>query len=426
MTAKKQFGEYLDSIHSNYLSRQFNQRGLASLYGVSESTYARWRKGDILPQPTNFFQICDALEAQTDVPKEAIEKLKTLYDASQDDGAQDDTISAKDSQQDANSIIQEKLNGNPISMILGYLPNTPQRMGVLVLLVAIVLVVLISLSANQVFQNNANYMTDNTDWSPVTRVIDDITLVKVPPGCFTMGSLQGRENERPTSRICFDEPYWIAQTETTIGQFGSPPDEACNTNQVTKESLVNGTTDEYPRNCVTWAEGLAFCQARGMRLPTEAEWEYAASGPSNWNYPWGNDSIPLYAIVRTNYNDPAIPGQMLPAGSKPRDISWVGAFDMAGSLQEFTSTIYDTVTVDGDITYGYPYVATDGRESLANTGTSANVETRNQTTTLRVLRGGGFDRGIERATTSIRSDEHYDFAWNVYGFRCAMDDMPDS
>lgn len=262
---------------------------------------------------------------------------------------------------------------------------------------------------------------NNKAWSPEYQDFQGITMAKVPSGCFTMGSLQGMENENPTSRVCFDSPFWIGKTEVTNGEFGSPPDTACNTNQVDKQSLVNGIGDDYPHNCVTWQEALEFCHTKGMRLPTEAEWEYAVRGPDNWLYPWGNDPIPAYAIVRTDYNNPAKAGKMLPVTSKPNDISWVGVYDMAGSLREFTSTIYDTVTINGEIRFPYPYRSDDGRESLENKGTSSDLINRNDTTTLHVVRGGGFDKGVERATGTIRRYEFFDFRWNEYGFRCAKD-----
>lgn len=166
-----------------------------------------------------------------------------------------------------------------------------------------------------------------------------------------------------------------------------------------------------------------------MRLPTEAEWEYAARGPGGWLYPWGNDPVTTYAVVRTNFSNNAIPGDMQPVGSKPYDTSWVGARDMAGSLREFTSTIYDTVANNGERRFGYPYNPHDGRESLVNEGTSSDIINRKATTTLRVVRGGSFDYGIAQSTATNRTDEWYDFLWNDYGFRCALDftgEMPPS
>jgi formylglycine-generating enzyme required for sulfatase activity len=271
-------------------------------------------------------------------------------------------------------------------------------------------------------QGTSQTIVNNHDWTPQFMTKSGYQLALVPAGCFNMGNSSGREDEKPVHQQCFTKPYWIGVTEVTNEQYGSPPEDACNTNQITMKGFVNGKEPNYPRNCVTWKEANTFCQTHDMRLPTEAEWEYAARGVDNWLYPWGNGENMNYAIVRTNFsNNGAIPGDMQPVGSKPYDTSWVGAKDMAGSLREFTSTIYDTVTVNGVAKFPYPYNAADGRESLENTGTSADKVNRAQLATIRVVRGGSFDFDISKATATIRNNEWFDFLWNDYGFRCALD-----
>lgn len=263
----------------------------------------------------------------------------------------------------------------------------------------------------------------NRDWIPQYKMQGDYQLALVPPGCFNMGSVSGRDNEKPIHYQCLDYPFWIGVTEVTQAQYGSPPDDDCNINQVNKTTYINEKNPAYPRNCVTWQDAFDWCAAHGMRLPTEREWEYAARGVESWVYPWGNEADPIKAVVRTNFSNADLPAIMQPAGSKPYDVSWVGARDMAGSLREYTSTIYDTVTLNGTALFTYPYSAGDGRESLTNNGTSKaeTAEERASTVTLRVLRGGSFDFGIDRATATFRHYEWHDFLWNDRGIRCAMD-----
>jgi formylglycine-generating enzyme required for sulfatase activity len=112
---------------------------------------------------------------------------------------------------------------------------------------------------------------------------------------------------------------------------------------------VTGANDSLPMNCVSWFEAFAFCAWDGGRLPTEAEWEYAAKGGSEgrW-FPWGNDPIPSGFQDETsafaNYNclgDGSAPGacaltDILAVGSKPAGASKYGQLDMAGSVREWT------------------------------------------------------------------------------------------
>ena len=106
-----------------------------------------------------------------------------------------------------------------------------------------------------------------------------------------------------------------------------------------------GASEEKPINCVTWWEAFAFCAWDGGRLPTEAEWEYAATGGSeNRPFPWG--SAPL-SIERLSYNAAfgGTPGTAnaadIPAvGSTPMGSGRWGHADLAGSVEEWVRDSY--------------------------------------------------------------------------------------
>jgi formylglycine-generating enzyme required for sulfatase activity len=243
---------------------------------------------------------------------------------------------------------------------------------------------------------------------PVERDFDGVTMVQVPAGCFTMGSTeaeaeaafvqcetefgQGRcqrdwfTPEVPAHEVCFDQPFWIDKFEVTNAQFGSVGCE-----------LWSSEPDQ-PRNCVTWFAARDHCEARGARLPTEAEWEYAARGPDSQVYPWGNAFDAALVIGK---DDPTYGYERTaPVGSRPAGASWVGALDMSGNVSEWTNSLHQP----------YPYVANDGRE--ADTGDRTDVE--------RVARGGSFFMG---AATDLRSADRDAGSPGADGgqdgFRCA-------
>lgn len=222
-------------------------------------------------------------------------------------------------------------------------------------------------------------VVSNGDWTSVVQVFEGVEMVQVPAGCFIMGNAEGRRDESPEHEVCFSQPFWIDRTEVTNRQYGSQG---------------NFSGDNRPRENLTWFEARDFCASRGTRLPTEAEWEYAARGPDDLIYPWGNELIEDNLVFDRNSNN-----QTADVGSKPAGVSWVGAVDMAGNVWEWVSSLY------GD----YPYSASDGREDLSNT------EDR------RVYRGGVgsyIDFGVGAATRFRAKPDDRD--WFI-GFRCARD-----
>ncbi len=196
---------------------------------------------------------------------------------------------------------------------------------------------------------------------------------------FCDGARGGRRDEQPEHKICFDRPFWIDRTEVTNGQYGSA-------------GAFPG--DDRPRDNLTWFEARDYCASRGARLPTEAEWEYAARGPDSTIYPWGDTFNADALVFDGNFNN-----ELWPVGTYPIGASWVGALDLAGNAWEWVSSVYRS----------YPYQAGDGREDP------------NNTTEKRVYRGGMgsyIDYGASSATRfQLGPSER---AWFV-GFRCARD-----
>ena len=259
-------------------------------------------------------------------------------------------------------------------------------------------------------------VSTNAEWTPVMQEFDGVEMMLVPAGCFMMGSTEEEidaafevcksastkceveygwgwfAGEAPRHEICFDEPFWIDRYEVTNAQFRAFGGQAA------EES--HWTDDQRPREEITWFEATAFCELRGVRLPTEAEWEYAARGPDGLTYPWGNDFVAENVVYEANAH-----GQTAEVGSRPGGASWVGALDMSGTVEEWVSTLIQY--------YFYPYDATDGRE--------ASTEIRGS----RAKRNGSWtnwDTGSENTSflrAAYRSGQ--DPPWGNYslGFRCA-------
>lgn len=257
-------------------------------------------------------------------------------------------------------------------------------------------------------------VTHNGDWTAIHLPFGGVDMVLAPAGCFTMGSSDQQisaaynlcpfdsqtcgnllADERPQTEICFVQPFWIDRYEVTNQQYGS-----------------SGTWADpnHPRTNVTWQEAQQFCESRGGRLPTEAEWEYAARGPDGLIFPWGNSFIPenlnyCDADCEFNWRDSAhrdYNAQVSVIGAHPDGVSWVGAKDMAGNVWEWTSTIYG---------YAYPYDPDDGRENPGDVSSE------------RTLRGGSWNWIALDARTTAR-DNPVQPSSDWYGFRCARDFQP--
>jgi formylglycine-generating enzyme required for sulfatase activity len=198
--------------------------------------------------------------------------------------------------------------------------------------------------------------------TPAVREKDGMEMVYVPGGTFEMGSTDaeveavfeqckpGRgsgdceriwlERESPRHSVTLGS-FWIDQTEVTNLQYArcvadgtcSPPAKL---GSQTRDSYYGDSQfDDYPVIYVSWHDATTYCEWAGGRLPTEAEWEYAARGPDGNVYPWGNDP-PHDSLLNYGWNV----GDTTKVGSYPDGASWVGAMDMTGNVWEWVSDWY--------------------------------------------------------------------------------------
>jgi formylglycine-generating enzyme required for sulfatase activity len=231
----------------------------------------------------------------------------------------------------------------------------------------------------------------------------EVTQVFVPAGSFLMGSEGIAQSWKPVHEVTLDS-FWLNRTEVTNAQYAAcvdagvcdPPDNTAS--DVPDDYNSDPAFAVHPVVNVTWFDADAFCRWAGGRLPTEAEWEYAARGPQSLTYPWGNAPVPC---ADPDY-DVACDGQVAEAGSRPANASWVGAMDLVGNVWEWVNDWYDP-----DYYAESPRVNPQGPETgreRANRGATGHEEVY--------------------ASAAARYARLPDEGWELIGFRCAQSAVP--
>ena len=169
---------------------------------------------------------------------------------------------------------------------------------------------------------------------------DGARMMLIPAGSFEMGDNfdEGDANEQPVHKVELDAFYMDAQ-EVTVEQFKKFVDESGHKHSRWNEVEKYSPDDKHPMVYVTWNDAVSYCKWAGKRLPTEAEWEYAARGGLiGKRYPWGDE------ITHDDANYSGTGGKdkwdrCAPVGSF--EPNGYGLYDMAGNVWEWCADWYD-------------------------------------------------------------------------------------
>jgi formylglycine-generating enzyme required for sulfatase activity len=242
-------------------------------------------------------------------------------------------------------------------------------------------------------------------------------MLFIPDGIFSMGNDENDERDQKPAHLVRLDAFYIDETEVTNGAYAQcvdagacdPPDSP---NATYHQSYFGDPSfDDYPVIFVSWYDADAFCDWRGARLPSEAEWEKAAGFDSaeglKFIYPWGD----AFNGTLLNYCDENCPREFrdaavddghqdtAPVGSYSNGRSPLGLYDMAGNVMEWVADWYDSraYTESGDTN---PLGPLEGE--------------------FKVMRGGSWLSSASEVTVTVRDSFDPLVTRANIGFRCAM------
>ncbi len=220
----------------------------------------------------------------------------------------------------------------------------------------------------------------------LTRTIDGMVIRYIPGGEFLMGAPEdddeAHRDETPQHAVILD-PFWIDETEVAIDQYKLCVAAGACEAPYTRTQYDNPARADHPMTLISWDEAVAYCawiaEATGWDagLPTEAQWEFAASWDietqTKRRYPWGDE------LDRARVH---LGSTTAPVGGYPEGASPYGALDLAGNVWEWVADWYDRDYYQQETFPRNPTGPESGR--------------------YKVFRGGAYD-SITNFTTQLRT-----------------------
>jgi formylglycine-generating enzyme required for sulfatase activity/predicted Ser/Thr protein kinase len=244
-----------------------------------------------------------------------------------------------------------------------------------------------------------------TPTTPPPSITDrkGVVMNLVPAGSFMMGSESGDPDEKPVHEVYLDA-FYIDIYEVTNEMYANcvaarvctNPSE---TKSWTRDSYYgNPQFVQFPVIFVSWNDAVKFCEWRGVRLPTEAEWEKAAQGGlEGKKYPWGDqDPVCTKGAVNGAQSGSCSPRDTVQVGSFTAN--GYGLYDMAGNVWEW---VQDRIS------------SYSSQSSWINPTTSSLWQ-------YKVMRGGSWYDFHKYLRSAMRFSSHLDYHYYHIGFRCGM------
>jgi len=234
----------------------------------------------------------------------------------------------------------------------------------------------------------------------ITWEKDGSEMMLIPAGSFQMGGpLDKMKTALPVHRVELDA-FYMDINEVTVGQFREFVNQSGYNYGVNWDTVAKYSPgDNYPMVYVDWNDATVYAKWAGKRLPTEAEWEYAARGGLvGKRYPWG-DEIDKTKAHYDSWNNGR--GTTKVVGSF--EANGYGLYDMAGNAMEWCQD-----------SYGKNYYSGSPAKNPPGPGTGF----------WRVLRGGSWYYRTYGLRVAYRSYGHSSSRFNYYGFRCVVSGSP--
>jgi serine/threonine protein kinase/formylglycine-generating enzyme required for sulfatase activity len=264
-------------------------------------------------------------------------------------------------------------------------PAAGKSRRIYLMLAAVVVLVAIAAVVLELSRGKSGPPVTNTDGPPTVP-----GMVFIKGATFTMGTnLPGYDDYWKPAHQVRVEDYYIDAKEVTNDDYARFVRQ---TRYAAPPNWSDGTyapgESQLPVRFVSWFDAKKYAEWAGKRLPTEAEWEYAARGTKDTLYPWGNE---WDQELSNSAEDKK--GKPVAVGSYPRGVSEFGIFDLAGNVAEWVDN-------DFDVYFGSTAKPVQG---------------------YKVYRGGAYNFPKQQLVNFARWSEVADAKLESVGFRCAKD-----